>query len=65
MLVVQKYGGTSVKDIERIRNVAKKAMAYKKRGMDIIVVVSAMSGETDRLLNIAHEIAKFPRRERA
>ncbi len=60
MLVVQKYGGTSVRDVERIRNVAKKAMAYKKRGMDIIVVVSAMSGETDRLLNIAHEIARFP-----
>lgn len=60
MLVVQKYGGTSVKDIERIRNVAKKAIAYKKRGMDVIVVVSAMSGETDRLFNTAHEIAKFP-----
>jgi aspartate kinase len=60
MLVVQKYGGTSVKDIERIRNVAKKAVAYKKRGMDVIVVVSAMSGETDKLINLAHEIAKFP-----
>ncbi|HVN97239.1 MAG TPA: aspartate kinase [Syntrophorhabdaceae bacterium] len=60
MLVVQKYGGTSVKDIERIRNVANKAIAYKKRGMDVIVVVSAMSGETDRLLNIAHDVAKFP-----
>ena len=60
MLVVQKYGGTSVKDIERIRNVAKKAVAYKERGMDVIVVVSAMSGETDKLLNIAHDIAKFP-----
>lgn len=60
MLVVQKYGGTSVKDIERIRNVANKAVAYKERGMDVIVVVSAMSGETDKLLNIAHDIAKFP-----
>jgi aspartate kinase len=60
MLVVQKYGGTSVKDIERIRNVAKKAVAYKERGMDVIVVVSAMSGETDKLLTIAHDIAKFP-----
>jgi aspartate kinase len=60
MLVVQKYGGTSVKDIERIRNVADKAVAYKKRGMDVIVVVSAMSGETDKLINIAHAIAKFP-----
>jgi aspartate kinase len=60
MLVVQKYGGTSVKNIERIRNVANKAVAYKKRGMDVIVVVSAMSGETDKLINLAHEIAKFP-----
>ncbi len=60
MLVVQKYGGTSVRDIERIRNVAKRAIEYKQRGNDVIVVVSAMAGETDRLLNIAHEIAKFP-----
>ena len=60
MLVVQKYGGTSVKDIERIQNVAKRAIEYKQRGIDVIVVVSAMSGETDKLLNIAHEIAKFP-----
>ena len=60
MLVVQKYGGTSVKNIERIRNVANKAVAYKKRGMDVIVVVSAMSGETDKLINLANEIAKFP-----
>ena len=60
MLVVQKYGGTSVRDVERIKNVAKRAIAYKGRGMDVIIVVSAMSGETDRLLNLAHEIAKFP-----
>ncbi len=60
MLVVQKYGGTSVRDVERIQNVAKRAIEYKGRGMDVIVVVSAMSGETDRLLNIAHEIARFP-----
>ncbi len=60
MLVVQKYGGTSVRDIERIQNVAKRAIEYKQRGNDVIVVVSAMAGETDRLLNIAHEIAKFP-----
>ncbi len=60
MLVVQKYGGTSVRDVQRIQNVARRAIDYKKRGMDVIVVVSAMSGETDRLLNLAHEIAKFP-----
>jgi len=60
MLVVQKYGGTSVRDVQRIQNVARRAIDYKKRGMDVIVVVSAMSGETDRLLNLAHDIAKFP-----
>ncbi|HNT44243.1 MAG TPA: aspartate kinase [Syntrophorhabdaceae bacterium] len=60
MLVVQKYGGTSVRDVQRIQNVARRAIEYKGRGMDVIVVVSAMSGETDRLLNLAHEIAKFP-----
>lgn len=60
MLVVQKYGGTSVRDIERIMNVARKAVEYKNKDNDIVVVVSAMAGETDRLLNIAHEIARFP-----
>ncbi len=60
MLVVQKYGGTSVRDLERIGNVAKKAIAYKERGDDLIVVVSAMAGETDRLLNLAHGITAFP-----
>lgn len=60
MLVVQKYGGTSVRDVQRIQNVARRAIEYKGRGMDVIVVVSAMSGETDKLLNLAHEIAKFP-----
>jgi aspartate kinase len=60
MLVVQKYGGTSVRDLERIGNVARKAVAYKERGDDVIVVVSAMSGETDRLLNLAHGVTAFP-----
>jgi len=60
MLVVQKYGGTSVRDVERIQNVAWRAIEYKGRGMDVIVVVSAMSGETDKLLGLAHQIAKFP-----
>ena len=50
MLVVHKYGGTSVGSPERIRNVAEKVIAYKHTGADLIVVVSAMSGETDRLL---------------
>ncbi len=60
MLVVQKYGGTSVRDVERIRNVAGRAVDYKNRGNDMVIVVSAMSGETDRLLNLAGQIAKFP-----
>ncbi len=60
MLVVQKYGGTSVKNIERIRNVARKAIEYKEKGNEMIIVVSAMSGETDRLLNLSQEITKFP-----
>ncbi len=60
MLVVQKYGGTSVANLERIANVVRRVIDYKKRGDDLVVVVSAMSGETDRLLGLAHGIAKFP-----
>ena len=60
MLVVQKYGGTSVKDLERIKNVANRVKVYRERGDKVVVVVSAMSGETDRLLNLAHGIDKFP-----
>ena len=60
MLVVQKYGGTSVRDIERIRNVAKRAIEYRNRDNDMVIVVSAMAGETDRLLNLANQISKFP-----
>ncbi len=60
MLIVQKYGGTSVADLERIKNVAKKIIKYREEDNDIVVVVSAMSGETDRLLNLAHSINKFP-----
>jgi len=60
MLVVQKYGGTSVASTDRIANVARRVIEYKKRGDDLVVVVSAMSGETDRLLGLAHSIGKFP-----
>jgi len=59
-LVVQKFGGTSVGTIEKIRNVAKKVMGEKESGNDVIVVVSAMSGETNKLVAMAHEIAKKP-----
>ncbi len=59
-LVVQKYGGTSVGDIERIKNVARRVIERRKKGDDVIVVVSAMAGETDRLLGLAHEAADNP-----
>ena len=60
MLVVQKYGGTSVGSIERIRNVAKKLARFYQEGHQLVVVVSAMAGETDRLINLASQIAKNP-----
>ncbi len=59
-LVVQKFGGTSVGSVERIRNVAKRALAAQQAGHGVVVVVSAMSGETNRLLALAHEVAKVP-----
>ncbi len=55
-LLVQKYGGTSVGTIERIESVADKVISYKKQGNDIVVVVSAMSGETNRLMALAQDI---------
>jgi aspartate kinase len=59
-LLVQKYGGSSVATIERIRHVAEKVGAAKSAGHDLIVVVSAMAGETNRLLGLAHEISEMP-----
>ena len=59
-LLVQKYGGTSVATVERIKQVAEKIRASKKAGNDLVVVVSAMGGETNRLLSLAHEIAEMP-----
>lgn len=59
-LIVQKYGGTSVGDVERIRNVADKVIAAHQRGDSIVVVVSAMSGETNRLVALAKSIADPP-----
>lgn len=52
-LIVQKYGGTSVGSPERIENVARKVKSFRERGDDVVVVVSAMSGETNRLLDLA------------
>lgn len=60
-LLVQKYGGTSVGSIERIEAVADKVIAYKEQGNDMVVVLSAMSGETNRLLALASEINSNPK----
>ncbi len=59
-LLVQKFGGTSVGSIERIRTVAEKIAEARSEGHDIVVVVSAMSGETNRLLGLAQEITEKP-----
>ncbi len=59
-LVVQKYGGTSMGSIERIRNVAKRVARTYDAGNDMVVVVSAMSGETNKLVALANEICEFP-----
>ena len=59
-LVVQKYGGTSMGSIERIRNVAKRVAKTYDEGNDLVVVVSAMSGETNKLVALANEICEFP-----
>jgi len=59
-LIVQKYGGTSVGDIERIKNVARKVIRAKEAGNDVVVVVSAMAGETDKLISLVHELTPLP-----
>ena len=59
-LIVQKYGGTSMGSIERIENVAEKCIAAQKAGNDLVVAVSAMSGETNRLIALAHDITPRP-----
>ncbi len=59
-LVVQKYGGTSVGTIEKIRNVARRVARTYDDGNDVIVVVSAMAGETNKLVALAEEMCEFP-----
>ncbi len=59
-LIVQKYGGTSVGSIERIKNVALRVARWKRAGHQLVVVVSAMSGETNRLIALAKEIQAHP-----
>jgi len=60
VLIVQKYGGTSVADVERIRNVAGRVAKTASDGHRVVVVVSAMAGETDRLLGLAENINPRP-----
>ena len=59
-LIVQKYGGTSVGSTERIMNVAQRVAKWKRAGHDVVVVVSAMSGETNRLIELAQSIQSQP-----
>ena len=59
-LIVQKYGGTSVGTVEKIQLVAEKIIETKKEGHQVVVVVSAMSGETNRLLALAKNISSSP-----
>ena len=59
-LIVQKYGGTSVGSVERIQHVANKVAGFRADGHDVVVVVSAMSGETNRLIGLAHAISETP-----
>jgi len=59
-LYVHKYGGTSVGDIDRIKNVAERVHQARQRGEDVVVVVSAMSGETNKLVALAHAVQEQP-----
>lgn len=59
-LIVQKYGGTSVGDLSRIGNVARRVARTRAEGNDVVVVVSAMSGETDRLIHLANQVDENP-----
>ena len=59
-IIVQKYGGTSVADVERIQNVARRVVRTKNDGYDVAVVVSALGDTTDNLIELAHKISKSP-----
>lgn len=60
MLIVQKYGGTSVANVERMKAVAERVSRAVKQGNKVVVVVSAMAGETDKLINLAYQISSNP-----
>lgn len=61
-LVVQKYGGSSVANADRIRRVAERIVATKKQGNDVVVVVSAMGDTTDDLMDLAQQVCPARRR---
>jgi aspartate kinase len=59
-LIVQKYGGTSVADLDRIRNVAKRVARTYDNGNNVVVILSAMAGVTDNLIRMAHQVSDMP-----
>lgn len=59
-LVVQKYGGSSVQDADRIKKVAERIVRTRKEGHDVVVVVSAMGDTTDELLDLADQVSPAP-----
>jgi aspartate kinase len=59
-LIVQKFGGTSLADVERIKSVAKRVAKTASGGNRVVVVLSAMAGETNRLVDLAHRVSEFP-----
>ncbi len=59
-LIVQKFGGTSVADCDRIKNVARRVIAARKKGNDMVVVLSAMAGQTNHLISLARQMQEFP-----
>ncbi len=61
-LIVQKYGGTSVADLDRIRNVARRVVNSYDQGNDVVVILSAMAGVTDNLINLAQQVSQTPDR---
>ncbi len=59
-IIVQKYGGTSVGDVEKIENVAKRVVKARREGYDVVVIVSALGDTTDKLIELAHKITDAP-----
>jgi aspartate kinase len=59
-IIVQKYGGSSVADAEKIKNVARRVAAHRDKGDDLVVVVSAMGKTTDQLIELARQVSDQP-----